>query len=185
MFKVMAFALSALLNFQAHASTLGDDGLHKADWMHETFKDLNEDLADATAQDKRLLLIVEQRGCIYCSKMHKEVYIDPTIETMLTNDFYVIQLNMFGDVDVTDFDGTVLSEKEMIRRWGLMFTPTMMFLPESIADDRTAVQASVVTMPGAFGKGTTRALLTWVKDHGYNSDEHFQKYLARTLQNGN
>ncbi len=153
--------------------------------MHETFKDLNEDLADATAQGKRLLLIVEQRGCIYCSKMHKEVYIDPTIEAMLTNDFYVIQLNMFGDVDVTDFDGTVLSEKEMIRRWGLMFTPTMMFLPESIADDRTAVQASVVTMPGAFGKGTTRALLTWVKDHGYNSDEHFQKYLARTLQNGN
>jgi thioredoxin-related protein len=185
MFKVMAFALSALLNFQAHANTLGDDGLHKADWMHETFKDLNEDLADATAQGKRLLLIVEQRGCIYCSKMHKEVYIDPTIEAMLTNDFYVIQLNMFGDVDVTDFDGTVLSEKEMIRRWGLMFTPTMMFLPESIADDRTAVQASVVTMPGAFGKGTTRALLTWVKDHGYNSDEHFQKYLARTLQNGN
>lgn len=185
MFKVMAFALSALLNFQAHANTLGDDGLHKADWMHETFKDLNEDLADATAQGKRLLLIVEQRGCIYCSKMHKEVYIDPTIEAILTNDFYVIQLNMFGDVDVTDFDGTVLSEKEMIRRWGLMFTPTMMFLPESIADDRTAVQASVVTMPGAFGKGTTRALLTWVKDHGYNSDEHFQKYLARTLQNGN
>lgn len=185
MFKVMAFALSALLNFQAHANTLGDDGLHKADWMHETFKDLNEDLADATAQGKRLLLIVEQRGCIYCSKMHKEVYIDPTIEAMLTNDFYVIQLNMFGDVDVTDFDGTVLSEKEMVRRWGLMFTPTMMFLPESIADDRTAVQASVVTMPGAFGKGTTRALLTWVKDHGYNSDEHFQKYLARTLQNGN
>ncbi|HCB54258.1 MAG TPA: thioredoxin, partial [Rhodobacter sp.] len=78
--------------------TLGDDGLHKADWMHETFKDLNEDLADATAQGKRLLLIVEQRGCIYCSKMHKEVYIDPTIEAMLTNDFYVIQLNMFGDV---------------------------------------------------------------------------------------
>lgn len=185
MFRIMAFALSALLNFQAHANTLGDDGLHKADWMHETFKDLNEDLADATAQGKRLLLIVEQRGCIYCSKMHKEVYIDPTIEAMLTNDFYVIQLNMFGDVDVTDFDGTVLSEKEMIRRWGLMFTPTMMFLPESIADDRTAVQASVVTMPGAFGKGTTRALLTWVKDHGYNSDEHFQKYLARTLQNGN
>ena len=185
MFKVMAFALSALLNFQAHANTLGDDGLHKADWMHETFKDLNEDLADATAQGKRLLLIVEQRGCIYCSKMHKEVYIDPTIEAILTNDFYVIQLNMFGDVDVTDFDGTVLSEKEMVRRWGLMFTPTMMFLPESITDDQTAVQASVVTMPGAFGKGTTRALLTWVKDHGYNSDEHFQKYLARTLQNGN
>jgi hypothetical protein len=24
-------------------------------------------------------------------------------------------------------------------------------------------------MPGAFGKGTTEALLTWVRDHGYES----------------
>ena len=87
MFRIMAFALSALLNFQAHASTLGDDGLHKADWMHETFKDLNEDLADATAQGKRLLLIVEQRGCIYCSKMHKEVF------SLVDGGFVLINVN--------------------------------------------------------------------------------------------
>jgi hypothetical protein len=36
-------------------------------------------------------------------------------------------------------------------------------------------------MPGAFEKGTTRALLTWVKDRGYDSGEHFQKFLARSL----
>jgi hypothetical protein len=28
-------------------------------------------------------------------------------------------------------------------------------------------------------------LLTWVHDHGYESGEHFQKYLARTMQAGN
>jgi hypothetical protein len=33
-------------------------------------------------------------------------------------------------------------------------------------------------MPGAFGKGTTEALLTWVRDHGYENGEHFQKFLA-------
>ena len=33
-------------------------------------------------------------------------------------------------------------------------------------------------MPGAFNLGTTNALLTWVRDHDYDSGEHFQKYLA-------
>jgi hypothetical protein len=32
-------------------------------------------------------------------------------------------MNLFGDVEVTDFDGTVLSEKDMAVRWGVMFTP--------------------------------------------------------------
>ena len=56
------------------AAEIGDDGLHKTDWMRDTFKDLREDLAEANAEGKRLMLIVEQRGCIYCTKMHKEVF---------------------------------------------------------------------------------------------------------------
>ncbi|MBL3566766.1 thioredoxin, partial [Rhodovulum sulfidophilum] len=39
----------------------------------------------------------------------------------------------------------------------------------------------LASMPGAFGKGTTRALLQWVLDRGYEGDEHFQKYVARTM----
>jgi hypothetical protein len=40
-------------------------------------------------------------------------------------------------------------------------------------------------MPGAFGKGTTEALLIWVRDHGYESGEHFQKFLAERMSAGN
>jgi hypothetical protein len=69
----------------------------------------------------------------------------------------------------------------MAMRWGVMFTPTMIFLPEEVAEGQTAAQAAVATMPGAFGKGTTRALLTWVRDHGYADGENFQKYLAEQI----
>jgi len=149
--------------------------------MRETFKDMREDLADANAEGKRLMVIFEQRGCIYCTKMHEEVFPDPGITKLIEDTYFVVQMNLFGDVEVTDFDGTVLPEKDMAVRWGVMFTPTMIFLPEEVAEGQSAAQAAVVTMPGAFGKGTTSALLTWVKDHGYESGEHFQKYLAAQM----
>lgn len=166
------------LPFVAGAVTLGDDGLHKEPWMRETFKDLREDLAEANAEGKRLMIIIEQRGCIYCTKMHEEVFSDPEIAALISDNYFVIQLNMFGDVEVTDFDGEVLPEKKMIMKWGAMFTPTMIFLPEEVPEGQTASQAAVATMPGAFGKGTTTALFEWVRDHGYDSGENFQKYVA-------
>jgi hypothetical protein len=54
----------------------------------------------------------------------------------------------------------------------------MLFLPEEVSEGQTAAQAAVVSMPGAFGVGTTEALLTWVRDRGYENGEHFQKFLA-------
>jgi len=113
--------------------------------------------------------------------MHAEVFPDPDIHAALMDDYFVIQINMFGDIEVTDFDGETLSEKEMVRKWGLMFTPTLVFLPEEVPEGQTAAQAAVATVPGAFGRGTTCAMLRWVKEKGYQGDEPFQKYLARML----
>jgi len=79
----------------------------------------------------------------------------------------------------------VLSEKDMAVRWGVMFTPTMLFLPEDVPEGKTAAEAAVVAMPGAFGVGTTEALLIWVRDHGYENGEHFQKFLAARIAAGN
>lgn len=164
------------------AAVLGDDGLHEADWIQETFKDLREDHADAVAQGKTLMVIIEQRGCIYCTKMHEEVFPDPDVNAALHEDFYVIQINMFGDVEVTDFDGTVLPEKDMVRRWNAQFTPTIMFFPEEVLEDVTAAQATIVTMPGAFSRGMTLNLMNWVSEGIWKTDEVFQKYHARMLQ---
>lgn len=186
MSRFLLFATLALWPILAPAAELGDDGLHKPGWMRETFKDLRDDLAEANASGKRLLLMVEQRGCIYCTQMHAEVYPAPAIDTLIRDHFFVVQINLFGDIDVTDLDGTTLSEKEMAVRWGVMFTPTMIFLPEEGPAGATAAESAVAMMPGAFDIGTTEALLTWVRDHGYDSGDHFQKYLANRInaQNG-
>ncbi|MFT7047300.1 MAG: thioredoxin-related protein, partial [Celeribacter sp.] len=73
----------------AFAFEMGDDGLHKTPWQRDTFKDLRDDLAEATAEGKRLMVMIEQRGCIYCTKMHEEVFPDPEVTQMIEDNFFV------------------------------------------------------------------------------------------------
>ncbi|MEY8801714.1 thioredoxin family protein [Leisingera sp. XS_AS12] len=169
------------------AAELGDDGLHKAPWMRDTFKDLREDLQEANDEGKRLALIFEQRGCIYCTQMHEEVLSRPDISEYIAENFFVVQLNLHGDIEVTDFDGEVLAEKDMARKWGLLFTPTILFLPEEVEEGKTAPQAAVAVMPGAFGPGTTMDMFTWVNEKRYalENEEDFQRYHARRIRERN
>tara|TARA_B100000700_G_C14632895_1_gene663667 strand:- start:68 stop:658 length:591 start_codon:yes stop_codon:yes gene_type:complete len=163
---------------------IGDDGLHKQIWMRDTFKDLREDLNEANMEGKRLVLMFEQRGCIYCSKMHNDVYSRDDISSYIEENFYVVQLNLHGDLEVTDFDGEVLSEKAMARKWNILFTPTVLYLPREVEDGLTATEAAVSLMPGAWLAGTTIDMLTWVREERYLLDngEDFQRYHARRVK---
>ncbi|WP_127108610.1 thioredoxin family protein [Pararhodobacter zhoushanensis] len=163
---------------------LGEDGLHKPDWIVETFRDMRDDLEEARANGKRLLIMVEQRGCIYCTRMHEHVFTDDALARTLREDYMVVQMNLFGDIPVTDFDGEELGERDMMRRWGVVFTPTMLFMPEEVPESGTAAQNAVMMMPGAFERGTTGLMLRWVLERGYEGDEHFQHYVARMLNEG-
>ncbi|MFG6560439.1 thioredoxin family protein [Sulfitobacter sp. 1A15299] len=185
--RIGAAVAAAMLTWPLAAAELGDDGLHKAPWMRDTFKDLREDLEEARGEDKRLMLMFEQRGCIYCTKMHEEVFPTPEIANYINENYFVVQLNLHGDIEVTDFDGETLSEKQMARKWGILFTPTLMFLPHEVPEEATAPQAAVAVMPGAFGKGTTLDMLTWVNEERYalEGGEDFQRYHARMIQERN
>ena len=183
--KILAFLVILLTGVAAHADTkMGDDGLHKAEWMHDTFKDLREDLEEASSQGKRFAIIIEQRGCAYCKKMHETVFPEPEINFLLNEDYFFVQINMFGDVEIVDFDGEELSERQAIQKWGVMFTPTILFFPEEVPEDVAANRAAVAYIPGAFSKGMTLNMLNWVLEHGYEGDENFQAYHARKLSGG-
>jgi thioredoxin-related protein len=172
-----------LVPIWAFSAELGDDGLHKQNWMRDTFKDLREDLDEANAEGKRLVLMFEQRGCIYCSKMHKDVYSRDNVSNYIDENFFVVQLNLHGDLEVTDFDGEILSEKAMARKWSILFTPTVLYLPQEVGEGLTAPEASVSFMPGAWSAGTTFDMFTWVKEERYllNNGEDFQRYHARRI----
>ena len=179
--RLAAATIAALLFTPAHAFEIGEDGLHKQPWFSSTFKDIAEDIADATAQGKRLAIVFEQRGCIYCKKLHETVLSDPKVADYISKNFVVVQYNLFGDEEVTDSDGDTLAEKAAARKWRVVYTPTFMFMPETLPEGEDAGRAAVSTMPGAFGKGTTLNMFRWVAEKGYDGEEHFQKYHARKL----
>lgn len=173
------FIGAALALAGAAQAEIGDDGLHVAPWLHQTFLDLREDLGDATAEGKRFAVIIEQRGCIYCTRMHEEVWVQPDIQRMLEEDFFFVRINMHGSTEVTDFDGETMEEREIARRWRNLFTPTILFFPEDVPEGVTGIEAAVVVMPGAFERWTTFNMLNWVLQEGYDGDEDFQRYHAR------
>jgi len=179
MLRVLATVL-LVIGFTVPAlADVGEDGLHKKEWFAVTFKDVAEDIEEAKAQGKRLAMIFEQRGCIYCTRLHEGPLSDPEVVDFITKNFVVVQYNLFGDEEVTDIDGTALPEKERAKRWGVVFTPTVLFMPEDVPDEGSANAIAVASMPGAFGKWTTLNMFSWVKEKGYEGDEHFQKYHAR------
>lgn len=180
MTRLIALLCTLILALPLRAAELGDDGLYKTSWMRDTFKDMGEDLAEANAEGKRLLILMEQRGCIYCKKMHEEVFSLEEVSSYIEENFFVVQMDMRGSVEMTDFDGDVLPERAMARKWGLMFTPTMMFLPPEV-DGVPASQAAVAQIPGAISAATTMDLLTWVVEERYLTEnkEDFKAYSAR------
>ena len=177
----LIFAALAALSVHAWSTEIGEDGLHKEGWFSLTFRDVAEDIATAKEEGKRLVMIFEQRGCIYCAKMHEELLSDPEVADYIKAHYKVVQYNMFGDEEVTDLDGEVLTEKTAVRKWGYVFTPTLVFLPEDVPEGQNVAQAAVATMPGAFGKWTFLNMFKWVSEKGYEGDEHFQKYHARII----
>ena len=182
--RTMLLAWFAIIGFAgfSYAAEMGDDGLHKQPWFATTFKDIAEDMQAAADEGKRLAIIFEQRGCVYCRRLHEKVLSDAKVSKYIDDNFMVVQYNLYGDEEVVDLDGEVISEKTAARKWRILFTPTVLFMPESAGSGKDAGTLAVATLPGAFGKGTTQHMFEWVRAKGYEGEESFQRYHARRLQ---
>jgi thioredoxin-related protein len=130
--SLLAGAAAMLAPLPALASTLklNDDGLYTKPWFLESLLDLNDDLKEASDKGKRLVIMWELKGCPYCKKIHEINLADPAIETFIKDKFEVLQLNIRGSREVTDFDGERLPEKAFAQKYGVRATPTFQFFPE-------------------------------------------------------
>ncbi len=164
-----------------------EDGMFHQTWAITSFLDLREDFAEAKAGAKRFAVIFEQRGCIYCTKMHTEVLAQRYINDYVRENFAIVQLDLFGAREVTDFDGTKVSEAKLAERWGVQFTPTIVFFKDEIPADKVAwgQALEVVRMSLGFGPATFYDLFVWVRAKVYESDRNFQRFhVARMAERG-
>ena len=159
---------------------VGEDGLHEQEWFHESFLDLSEDLQEAHGQGKRLVIFWEQRGCPYCKRAHEVNFRIPTMVEYIEKNFMVLQLNLWGDREVTDFDGEKLSEKKLAEKYSILFTPTLQFFPENLEKvaGRKGSDAEVVRIPGYFKPFHFFFLFHYAFDKGYEEQPSFQRWLS-------
>lgn len=106
-------------------------GYHeKPDWFKLSFLDIREDINEAAAQDKRVMLYFYQDGCPYCAKLLRDNFGQKDIADKTRKNFDVIAINMWGDREVTDLQGNMLTEKQFASNLKVMFTPTLLMLDE-------------------------------------------------------
>ncbi|KQI67418.1 hypothetical protein AN189_15895 [Loktanella sp. 3ANDIMAR09] len=163
MFRVLMPFLSIIAMAMPVLAEVGDDGLHDAPFLRTTFKDLTEDFEEARGDGRNLIVLIEQRGCIYCKRMHEEVFTDPEVNAILMDDYFAVQIDMFGGTEVTDFDGVTRTEADMVKEWGYRFTPTIMVFAAAETPDVTAPQAALTVIPGALDVDDTLSLLLWAQ----------------------
>ena len=114
-------------------AVLTEDGFYRQPWFLESFLELADDLAIASDKNKRLAVMWELRGCPYCKETHLVNFAKPEIENFIKDRFDILQLNIIGSREVTDFDGAKMSEKALAQKYGVRYTPTIQFFPDSIA----------------------------------------------------
>jgi len=119
----------------------------KPDWFKLSFLDIREDIAEAEAESKRVLLYFYQDGCPYCKKLLQDNFARKVIVDKTRTHFDVIAVNMWGDREVTDLNGSETTEKKFAAQMRVMFTPTLLFLDEKGA---VALRVNGYYYPGKF-----------------------------------
>jgi len=114
-----------------HGEFLGAMETVYPDWFKVSFMELEEDVAEAAEQGKRLMLLFHQDGCPYCNAFVEKNLAQKDIEQTLKTQFDVIEFNMWGDREVVSVAGEVFSEKEFAKALSVQFTPSVLFLTET------------------------------------------------------
>lgn len=95
--------LAVFFNLQAAELAIFDD----------TFYDLSEELNNARSQEKQgILIMFEMDECPFCHRMKTTVLNQPEVIAYYKKHFLVFHVDIEGDVELTDFDGTVTTHKD-------------------------------------------------------------------------
>lgn len=109
---------------------LGALNSEKPHWFKESFLEFEEDVADAAAADRRVMLYFHQAGCPYCARLVDENFADSEIEAFIRQHFDGITINMWGDREVVSVSGQSFTEKTFAAALKVQYTPTLLFLDD-------------------------------------------------------
>ncbi len=97
-------------------------------WFKDSFLDIPEDLAEAEASGRHVLLFLHLDECPYCAQMLRESFTESDFVDQIQAHFDCIAINVRGDREVALDAETAVSEKQLAELLKVSATPTLLFL---------------------------------------------------------
>lgn len=126
---------------------LGAKEAEYPNWFKDSFLDFNEDIKEAAADGKRVLLIFHQDNCPYCAELVEQNFSQKDIVDKMQKNLDAIGLNMWGDREIASVDGKSYTEKTFAEKLKVQFTPTLIFFNE---DAKQIVRLNGYLPPNEF-----------------------------------
>jgi thioredoxin-related protein len=120
-FAFLLFLLPGLLL----AATPRDPYQH---FFEQSLGDLSEELEIARAAGKQgVFVFFEMDECPFCHRMKQTVLNQPQVQDYYRQHFHSLSIDIEGDIEIVDFQGTDTTQKEFARQNRVRATPLMAF----------------------------------------------------------
>lgn len=170
---VYAQTAAAASEGRAKGRLLGAADAEYPGWFKQSFLAIEEDVADANAAGKHVLLFFDLEGCPYCYKMIEENFKHAPYSGFLQRNFDVIAIDIKGDREVTFSEGVSLTEKEFARHLQVHHSPTILFLDDS--------NRPVLRLNGYRSVASFKHALDFVHEKAYLKS-NLSEYIEARLQ---
>jgi len=101
----------------------------EAYFFNESFGNFAEELVNAKDEGKKaVLLMFQQEDCPYCYRMRTTVLNRKRVQDYYRENFLIFQVDIEGDIEITDFNGQQTLEKDFaFRKNRVRATPVFAF----------------------------------------------------------
>lgn len=148
-----------------------DNEIHLPEWFKLSFLDLQDDLDEAIADNKKgIIVYFGRKDCPYCKALLENSWGREHISYYTQKNFDVIAVNTKGVRNITDLDGFVYSEKDYSLKMKTNFTPSLLFFSK---EGKIVFKLSGYQNPYRF-----MAALEYVADEHYKQ-KSFKSYLGQ------
>lgn len=171
---ILLIVLPANAQEKKQGEYLGSKTSESPDWFKESFLEFEEDVAEAAAEGKRVMLYFHQPGCPYCAKLVRENFTDEQTVAFVQKHFDGININMWGDREVISVAGRSFTEKTFAAALKVQYTPTLVFLDEQ---GKVALRLN-----GYYPVDQFRRALRYVAEQGEKSGS-FSDYALALQEN--
>lgn len=164
---ITLYACSTLLANAAEVSTegkiVGSKPHSHPDWFKQSFLEIAEDVDEASAEGKHVMLFFDLDGCPYCDRMLQESFNTEPHRHYIQSNFDVIAVNVRGNLDIAFNEETIVTESELADILNVRATPALLFFNEN--------NESVVRVDGYRAPERFQQVLEYVATRSYRSTD--------------